>query len=215
MEGSGPLHSQGKSPWYPLDSNLGGPQNQFGSGGENKISHFLPGLEPIIQPVAQRYYHWDSFNWAPRHEGVLGEWRYISTHCLTSALDGGEWSASRPGRFNPRSRAHRTHWIGGCVAIYIYSNKLFICKINYIFRKWCWAISHHNLYTFWSDWENLAKFSVCNVDHHSNSANHCIIKYGTRWASICTVLVLTYQMRRIILKCIINIQNVRLWIGLK
>jgi hypothetical protein len=26
--------------------------------------------------------------WAPRHEGVLGEWRYSSTHSLTSALDG-------------------------------------------------------------------------------------------------------------------------------
>jgi hypothetical protein len=30
---------------------------------------------------------------APRHEGVLGEWRYSFTHSLTSALDGGEWSA--------------------------------------------------------------------------------------------------------------------------
>jgi hypothetical protein len=29
------------------------------------------------------------FNWAPRHEGVSGEWRYSSTHSLTSALDGG------------------------------------------------------------------------------------------------------------------------------
>jgi hypothetical protein len=28
-----------------------------------------------------------------------------STHSLTSALDGGEWSASRPGRFTPRERA--------------------------------------------------------------------------------------------------------------
>jgi hypothetical protein len=26
---------------------------------------------------------------------------YSSTHSLTSALDGGEWSASRPGRFTP------------------------------------------------------------------------------------------------------------------
>jgi hypothetical protein len=39
------------------------------------------------------------FKWAPRHEGVSGEWRYSSTHSLTSALDGGEWSASRSGRF--------------------------------------------------------------------------------------------------------------------
>jgi hypothetical protein len=55
------------------------------------------------------------FNWAPRHEGVLGEWKYSSTHSLTSALDGGEWSASRPGRFTPRERTPDTHWIGGWV----------------------------------------------------------------------------------------------------
>jgi hypothetical protein len=35
-----------------------------------------------------------------------------STHSLTSALDGGEWSASRPGRFTPKERAAGTHWIG-------------------------------------------------------------------------------------------------------
>jgi hypothetical protein len=40
---------------------------------------------------------------------------YSSTHSLTSALDGGEWSASRTGRFTPRERAPGTHWIGGWV----------------------------------------------------------------------------------------------------
>jgi hypothetical protein len=54
-------------------------------------------------------------NQAPRHEGVLGEWRYRSTHSLTPALDGGEWSASRPCRFTPKERAPGTHWIGGWV----------------------------------------------------------------------------------------------------
>jgi hypothetical protein len=34
---------------------------------------------------------------------------------LTSVLDGGEWSASRPGRFTPRERAPGLHWIGGLV----------------------------------------------------------------------------------------------------
>jgi hypothetical protein len=34
---------------------------------------------------------------------------------LTSALIGGEWSASRPVRFTPAERAHDTHWIGGWV----------------------------------------------------------------------------------------------------
>jgi hypothetical protein len=30
---------------------------------------------------------------------------------LTSALDRGEWSVSRPGRFTPSERAPGTHWI--------------------------------------------------------------------------------------------------------
>jgi hypothetical protein len=36
-------------------------------------------------------------------------------HSLTSALDGGEWSASRPGRSTPRERVPGTHWVGGSV----------------------------------------------------------------------------------------------------
>jgi len=36
---------------------------------------------------------------------------------LTSALDGGEWSASRPGRFSLREGAPGTHWIGGWVGL--------------------------------------------------------------------------------------------------
>jgi hypothetical protein len=34
---------------------------------------------------------------------------------LTSALVGGEWSVSRPGRFTPEERAPGIHWIGGWV----------------------------------------------------------------------------------------------------
>jgi hypothetical protein len=45
---------------------------------------------------------------------------YIGTRCivqvfLTSALVGGESSASRPGRFTPGERAPGTQWIGGWV----------------------------------------------------------------------------------------------------
>jgi hypothetical protein len=47
-----------------------------------------------------------------RIEGV----DYSSTHSLTSALDGGEWSDSRPGRFIPRERSSGTHWIGDWVS---------------------------------------------------------------------------------------------------
>jgi hypothetical protein len=35
------------------------------------------------------------------HEGPEGEWRYSPTLSLTSALEGGGWSAPRPGRFTP------------------------------------------------------------------------------------------------------------------
>jgi len=36
-------------------------------------------------------------------------------HSLTSALDGGEWSASRPGRFTFKEKDPDTHCIGGSV----------------------------------------------------------------------------------------------------
>jgi hypothetical protein len=40
----------------------------------------------------------------------------VSIHIfLTSALAGGEWSASRTGRFTPVEGALGTHWIEGCV----------------------------------------------------------------------------------------------------
>jgi hypothetical protein len=51
-----PLCPQGKSPWYPFDRRLCGPQSRNGRGGEEKNSRPPPGTEPpIIQPVAQRY----------------------------------------------------------------------------------------------------------------------------------------------------------------
>jgi hypothetical protein len=48
------------------------------------------------------------------HHATKAYWerRYSSTHSLTSALDGGEWSASLPGSFTPTERAPGTHLIG-------------------------------------------------------------------------------------------------------
>jgi hypothetical protein len=40
------LYPQGKSPWYPLDRRLGGPQSRSGRGGEEKNSQHPPGIEP-------------------------------------------------------------------------------------------------------------------------------------------------------------------------
>jgi hypothetical protein len=51
MEVSGKLHapaalSQGKSPWYPLDRRLVGPQSRSEGGGEEKNSQLPPEIEP-------------------------------------------------------------------------------------------------------------------------------------------------------------------------
>jgi hypothetical protein len=51
-----------------------------------------------------------------RHEGAWGERRYSSYSFSTSALDGGEWLASRPRPcFTPGERTPGTHWAGGWV----------------------------------------------------------------------------------------------------
>jgi hypothetical protein len=39
----------------------------------------------------------------------------IQLHALTSALDEGEWSAARAGRFTPEKKAPDTNWTGGWV----------------------------------------------------------------------------------------------------
>jgi hypothetical protein len=49
---------------------------------------------------------------ATRHGG---SWAESSYAFMTSALDGGEWSASRPGRALPWERTPGTHCTGGSV----------------------------------------------------------------------------------------------------
>jgi hypothetical protein len=39
----------------------------------------------------------------------------IAALILNLGTSGGEWSASRPGRFTPKERAPDTHWTGGWV----------------------------------------------------------------------------------------------------
>jgi hypothetical protein len=56
-----------------------------------------------------------SINQALRHEGVLGSGS-ITPPFSTSTLDGGEWSASRSFRFNPRELTHGSHCIGNWLA---------------------------------------------------------------------------------------------------
>jgi len=52
------LYPQGKTPCYPLDRRMRGPQSRSELG-EEKSSQPLPGLEPqIIRPVALRLVRW-------------------------------------------------------------------------------------------------------------------------------------------------------------
>jgi hypothetical protein len=46
----------------------------------------------------------------------MGEWRYSST-IFTSALNGGEWAASRFCHLTPGDKALGMHWIGGLVIV--------------------------------------------------------------------------------------------------
>jgi len=57
------------------------------------------------------------FHLAPRREDNGG--MEVQLHAfLTSALDSGEWSASRAGYFTPAPvRSPGTHWIGGWVGL--------------------------------------------------------------------------------------------------
>jgi hypothetical protein len=48
---------------------------------------------------------------------LVGGGRYISYSFLASALDGGEWSASRPGRALPRGKDPGTQCTGGWVGL--------------------------------------------------------------------------------------------------
>jgi hypothetical protein len=73
MEVSGQLHAPaalppGKSPWYPLDRRLGGPQSRSGRGGLEKNTQLPPGIEPqnpdrpARSPALYRLSYYGSFN---------------------------------------------------------------------------------------------------------------------------------------------------------
>jgi hypothetical protein len=120
-------------------------------------------------------------NWAPRHEGALAEWRYSSTHSLTSALDGGEWSASRPGRFTPRERAPGTHWIGSWMGPRAALDAVLICCTLQIFHMRCpqiWLSRHFRMWT--NQWVKVAvnldfrNICSCVVLCFTRSTLHCV-----------------------------------------
>jgi hypothetical protein len=53
-----PLYPQGKSPWYPLDRKLGGPQSWYECGVEEKNSHPCLDPSPVHLAHSPALYHW-------------------------------------------------------------------------------------------------------------------------------------------------------------
>jgi hypothetical protein len=96
-----PLYLPGKSPRYSLDRRSYGPQSRSGRRGEEKILD-ITGIRTLTPRSSSP---------APRCLGVQFQ------IFLTSALDGREQSASRPGRFTPTEDASGTHWMGGWVGL--------------------------------------------------------------------------------------------------
>jgi len=54
------FYSQGKSPWYPLDRRLGGPESCSGCSGEETNSQPPPGIEPLnpYHPACSPVLYW-------------------------------------------------------------------------------------------------------------------------------------------------------------
>jgi hypothetical protein len=79
--------------------------------------HHKPHMLPVGEPGPQR--------WVLLYLIMLLStvaWRHIESGgiappLLTSVLDGGEWSTSRPGRFTSGERAFGTHCIGGWMGL--------------------------------------------------------------------------------------------------
>jgi hypothetical protein len=127
-------------------------------------------------------------------------------HSLTSALDGGEWSASRPCRFTPRERAPPTHWIGGWVgprAEKQEQNKIgLLCSSNCTLQVrntdnflYSWTVNYVNS-TFKERFRvRISTFDVCVClpKHHPvflllvegvEMKLHTCSELGTRWRSV-------------------------------
>jgi len=78
-------------------------------------------LEQFFKPIKGKVVPVLFIKWAPRHESL-------------SVLDGGEWSASRPGRFTAREGAPCAHWIEGWVGLRVCLDAVVKGKIPILYR---------------------------------------------------------------------------------
>jgi hypothetical protein len=98
---------------------------------------------------------------ATRHGSAWGERRYSSYSFLTSALDGGEWSASRPGRALPPVKGTPgTHWTGGWVGPRAGLDAETRRKILCLCKGWTPVIQ--SIVSHYTDWATAAPQFVSN-----------------------------------------------------
>jgi hypothetical protein len=84
-----------------------------------------------------------------RHEGAWGERRYSSYSFSTSELDGGEWSASRPGERTPGTIVQETGWTPEPVWTQRLEEKSFrFCRGSNLDRPVFQPVARH--YTDWA-----------------------------------------------------------------
>jgi hypothetical protein len=88
-----------------------------------------------------------------------------AAHYLTLALDGGEWSASRPGRFTTKERAHGTHWIAGWVGPRAGLDKVVKRKITSHCRDWNPPIVQPLAQRYMTELSRLLFMVWCLVKH--------------------------------------------------
>jgi hypothetical protein len=117
----------------------------------------------------------------------------VQTHIfLTSALVG-EWSASRPGRFNPWERAPSTHSLGGWVSpraglddvekrkfltlpglkIWSLSCAARSQSLHRLCSWWKWVTSFNEMFTAWHFWFIYFLFFCCNSPPRSYPCETC------------------------------------------
>jgi hypothetical protein len=94
-----------------------------------------------------------------RHEGAWGEGRYSSYPFSTSALDGGEWSASRPGRVIAQGKGvpvlivQEAGWTPEPVWTERLEKKSFcLCRGSNLDRPGVQPVARH--YTDWATWRS-------------------------------------------------------------
>jgi hypothetical protein len=75
---------------------------------------YKPQVKTFSKPVFISNFPLCLINWELCHEDIWGSGG-TAPPILPSALDRGEWSASRPGRFTPGESAPSTNWFGGWV----------------------------------------------------------------------------------------------------